>query len=266
MKRIVITGSVRGIGQGLARAFLERGCQVAISGRSPAVVEEQVATLGGEFGKDRVCGAACEITDPASLQGLWDCAKSAFGGVDVWINNAGMSIERAPLWEQSAEDIQAITATNLGGALLASRTALAGFQQQGHGQLWNMEGFGSDGMSQPGMAAYGATKRAVAYLTKALNKDLGKSDIQVGAISPGIVVTDLLIGDYDTSSEAWKKTKRILNILADRVETVSPWLADQVLATDKTGARIAWLTQFKAFTRFLTAGFNRRDVFEGFDA
>lgn len=266
MKRIVITGSTRGIGRGLADAFLERGAKVAISGRSADQVAQTVAELGARHGEDRVTGAACDITDAVALQGLWDTAHSAFGGIDIWINNAGMSIHRGPIWEQTPEDIDAIVRTNLGGALLASRTALTGFKAQGAGQLWNMEGFGSNGMAQPGMAAYGATKRGVAYLTKALSRDVGKSSsILVGALSPGIVVTDLLIGDYDTSSAEWQKTKRILNILADRVETVTPWLAEQVLANTRPQAHIAWLTQRRAFWRFLTAGFNKRNVFEGFD-
>ena len=56
-------------------------------------------------------------------------------------------------------------------------------------------------------------------------------------------------------------TKRFLNILGDKVETVTPWLVDRILIADKTGAKVAWLTTPKAFWRFLTAGFNKRDLF-----
>ena len=75
------------------------------------------------------------------------------------------------------------------------------------------------------------------------------------------MVTDLLIGDYDLASDEWQKAKKIMNILGDTVETVTPYLVDGILATDKTGAKVAWLTMPKAFGRFMTAGFNKRDLF-----
>ncbi|WP_419918806.1 SDR family NAD(P)-dependent oxidoreductase [Candidatus Poriferisocius sp.] len=260
-KSIVITGSTRGIGNGLAREFLKRQCRVAVSGRSASAVEAAVAELSQYYGTSKVCGAPCDITDPQQLQGLWDHAAGAFGGIDVWINNAGVSIERKPLWEQSDTALAEVVETNLTGALLASKTAIANMVQQGHGQVWNTEGFGSDGASQPGMVAYGATKRAVRYLRKALLKDTADTPVQVCIVSPGIVVTDLLIGDYDLTSEEWEKSKKIFNILGDEVHTVTPWLADHILATDKSGARVAWLTRRKAIARFMTAAFRKRDLF-----
>ena len=75
------------------------------------------------------------------------------------------------------------------------------------------------------------------------------------------MVTDLLIGDYDTASAEWQKSKKIFNILGDTVETVTPFLADGILKADKSGAKVAWLTGGKAFLRFMTAGFNKRDLF-----
>jgi len=260
-KRIVITGSTRGIGNGLARELLKRRCQVAVSGRWPERVAEVVAELGQYYGESKVCGTACDVTDPEQLQRLWDSAAHAFGEVDVWINNAGMSIGRLPLWEQQDSELAAVVDTNLTGALLASKTAIANMVRQGHGQVWNTEGFGSNGATQPGMAAYGATKRAVRYLQKALRKDVADTPVQVCTVSPGIVVTDLLTGDYDLTSEQWEKSKRIFNILGDHVHTVTPWLADHILAADKSGARVVWLTRRKALARFMTASFRRRDLF-----
>ncbi len=261
MKTIVITGSTRGIGQGLAKSFLELGCKVVISGRSQVAVDEQLALLADTFGEERVAGAACDITHIEQLQALWDLAVAKFSTVDVWINNAGMSLPRKPLDEQSAEELAMLVNTNLTGALLASKVAISGMKRQGFGQLWEMEGFGSNGAVQPGMAAYGASKRAVNYLCKALRKDVAGSGVQICTLSPGIVVTDLLLGDYDTTSEQWQKAKKIFNILGDKVETVTPWLAKNILAANKDGAKVAWLTGGKAFLRFMTAGFNKRDLF-----
>ena len=124
-----------------------------------------------------------------------------------------------------------------------------------------MEGFGSGGQKQPGMTTYGATKRAVTYLTESLVKETKDSATKVGFLSPGIVATDLLVDDYAGQPEAFEKARKIFNILGDRVETVTPWLAERLLAADKHGARVAWLTRPKAFGRFATAGFRKRDIF-----
>ncbi len=261
MKTAVITGSTRGIGRGLAENFLARGCQVVISGRQPAAVAAAVAELGGRHGADRVAGRACEITEGAQLQALWDEAASRFGRVDIWINNAGVSAPRKALADTDEAIIHQVVATNLAGLLLANRVALRGMRAQGSGQIWNMEGFGSGGQVQPGMCVYGATKRAVNYINKALQKEVGGSGVQVCTLSPGIVVTDLLMGDYDTGSAEWEKSKKIFNILGDKVETVTPYLVDGILKANKSGARVAWLTTAKAFARFMTAGFNKRDLF-----
>jgi NAD(P)-dependent dehydrogenase (short-subunit alcohol dehydrogenase family) len=261
LKTVVITGSTRGIGRGLAENFLARDCAVVISGRQQSSVDELVASFGERFGADRVAGVACEITDADQLQGLWDVASSRFGKVDVWINNAGISVPRVPLHEAAATDLMQIVDVNLGGLLLANAVALRGMLAQGDGQIWNMEGFGSGGQVQPGMCAYGATKRAVNYINKALQKEVRDSGVQVCTLSPGIVVTDLLVGDYDTSSPEWEKSKKIFNILGDKVETVTPFLVDGILKARKSGAKVAWLTTGKAFRRFMGAGFNKRDLF-----
>ncbi len=260
-RTVVVTGSTRGIGLGLAEQFLARGCRVVVSGRTQEVVDAVVARLAESTAAARVAGRACDITRATDLQALWEFAASTFGRVDVWINNAGISITRAPIWELPSEDIEAIVKTNLTGVLLAANVVMRGMKEQGSGQIWNMEGFGSNGRPGPGIVAYGATKRAVNYLHKALLEDAAGTGIQIGTLSPGIVVTDLLIGDYDTDSDEWRKAKRIFNILGDTVETVTPFLADGVLNAQKNGARVTWLTGGKAFRRFLTARFTKRDLF-----
>ncbi|MEL7208151.1 MAG: SDR family oxidoreductase [Actinomycetota bacterium] len=259
---VVVTGSTRGIGRGLANEFAARGCRVMVSGRSADTVDAAVAEIAESAGAENVAGQAADVTDAESLQGLWDAAVERWGEVDIWINNAGVSIMRKPLWEQDPDAIAGVIDTNVTGALLGSRVALAGMLDQGHGAVWNMEGFGSGNEAQPGMSAYGSSKRAVRYLTRALQKDIAGTGVQANSLSPGIVVTDLLVADYDHTSEEWARAKKIFNILGDKVETVTPWLAERVLASDKTGQRVAWLTRRKAFARFSTAAFRKRDLFD----
>ena len=111
-----------------------------ITGRTAAQVEQVVNEFAKQYGKDKVTGVASDVTNAESLQALWEHSVSQFKQVDVWVNNAGMSIKRMPLAQQSSADLQAIVNTNLGGVIVASHVALRGMTKQGHGQLWNMEG------------------------------------------------------------------------------------------------------------------------------
>ena len=208
-----------------------------------------------------------DVGDRTAVQALWDHAVTTYGRVDIWINNAGLSAPRRPLPEVPQDVAASVVRTNLLGVINGAAVAQEGFSRQdGGGWLWNMEGFGSGGQKQPGMTTYGATKRAVTYLTESLVKETKGSPVRVGFLSPGIVATDLLVDDYAGQPEAFEKARKIFNILGDRVETVTPWLADRLLAADKHGARVAWLTGPKAFARFATAAFRKRDIFAASEA
>ena len=115
-------------------------------------------------------------------------------------------------------------------------------------------------MTAPGLTIYGSTKRALTYFTKSINKEIKGSPVIVGTISPGIVVTDLLDETMDEDPAAVARTRRIYNILADRVETVAPWIADQVLAANKPAAAIKWLTTPKAAARFFSSLVVKRNI------
>jgi NAD(P)-dependent dehydrogenase (short-subunit alcohol dehydrogenase family) len=246
-KVVVVTGGTRGIGRGLVTEFLARGSRVATCGRTAADVGPAL-------------GVVADVTSEADMQALWDATVAAYGRVDVWINNAGISAPRRTFPELDLDVARRVVDVNLLGAMTGSSVALRGFGAQGGGQLWNMEGFGSGGQKAAGMAVYGASKHALTYFTQALRKDLKGSPVQVGLLSPGIVLTDLLVGDYEGDPEAFEKAKKVFTILGDRVETVTPWLVDRVLRTDRTGAHVQWLTRRKAFFRFATA-FRRPDLF-----
>ena len=102
----------------------------------------------------------------------------------------------------------------------------------------------------PGFAAYGATKCGLRYLTEALAKECEGSSVKVSAISPGMVATDFLWKQREhLGAEEWAKRERIFNLLADKPQTVAPWLVKQMLANDRNGARLAWLTTPKLLLR-----------------
>ena len=160
-KVIVITGSTRGIGLGLAEAFLQRGCAVAISGRRGDSTSEAVRRLASKYDPSRVGGVACDVTDPSQLVGLWAAATDQFGQVDIWVNNAGSAGEMAMIWERPASEVQSVIDTNLVGTILGAQVAMRGMLAQGHGAIYNMEGMGSDGRKLTGLSLYGTTKYAV---------------------------------------------------------------------------------------------------------
>ena len=263
MKTIVITGSTRGIGLGLAREFLKRGCKVMLSGRNKETLDKELGNLGRDFGAEKVFGTTCDVGVYESVQALWDAAAAKFGAIDIWINNAGINTPSMPLWELPARDIAAVVTTNLTGTLYGCKVALEAMRRQGFGQIYTFEGHGSDDRKIAGLAPYGATKRAVRYLTQCLQLEAKATPVMIGTISPGIVLTDLILGQLKCDSkDKREKNIKIFNILADTVETVTPWIARQVLENTRPNAKIAWLTTPKVLLRFLLAGFKKRNLFE----
>lgn len=262
MKNVVITGSTRGIGCGLADSFLDLDCAVTVSGRSSEAVDRAVENLSANHEPARVFGCPCDVTDFQQVQALWDRSSQHYGKVDIWINNAGISGPRRCLWEQNQQDIEAVIRTNLVGTMFGSKVAVNGMLDQGFGAIYVMEGAGSDGRRiVEGMSVYGTSKYGLRYFYESLVEETRHMSLIVGSLSPGMVLTEFLTGQEHEHPEDWEANKRIFNILADRVETVTPWLAERVLANEHTGVSIRWLTRTKAMGRFLRSPFTKRDIF-----
>jgi NAD(P)-dependent dehydrogenase (short-subunit alcohol dehydrogenase family) len=281
---VVITGSTRGIGFALAQEFLRRGCRVLVSGRSSEAVQAARARLAAHG--ERAAGQACDVTDPAQVEVLWDGAVRRWGRVDIWINNAGVGQDYLRAWELSTPEVIRIVETNVLGAIHGSRTAMRAMRAQGGGAIYNMEGWGADGKRRDGLTVYGMTKQAVRYFTRGL-ADEAASDagvlkpfaepggpaaeddgaaaapddaaavmipgrVLVGTLSPGMVVTDLLLSPMEKMDDP-EPMRKIVNILGDRPETVARFLVPRILANRRNRAHIAWLTGAKVMGRFLTA-------------
>jgi len=262
MKSVVITGSTSGIGLGLADAFLSRGCLVAISGHSQVNLDEALRMLTAKYDKIRILAYFCEVRNYDEVEALWNTAISKFGRIDIWINNAGVGHPQTPISDYSRDMIDRVVAANVTGALYGLKVAIKGMTQQGYGSIYNVEGLGSSGPMIKGLALYSATKSALAYLTTAAAKEVGGTSIIVGGLRPGMVATKLVTAQYEGHPEEWKQVKRIFNILSDRVETVTPWLADKMLSNKKNGVRIQWLSKSKVMRRFLKSLFHKRTVFD----
>ena len=247
-KTVVITGGTRGIGLGMAKEFLSRGHNVVITGTSHESVKKGLKDIGEST---NVIGVPCLVEDTDSIEMVWEKAAERFNTVDIWINNAGTATSRIGLEELSYDEIKKTIDTNLTGTILATRIVSSRMLKHGSGQIYMFEGFGSNGQLQKGISVYGSTKRALRYFTAAAANEFKDTPIIIGSISPGIVTTDLLVRSSKSSQKDWEKAKKVLNVLADRAEVVTPWLVDQVLKNNKNGAKIAWLTTVKVLGRLI---------------
>jgi NAD(P)-dependent dehydrogenase (short-subunit alcohol dehydrogenase family) len=262
MKTIVITGSTRGIGYGLTQAFLASGCRVVISGRSREAVDLAVKKQGAIHPPERVYGIPCDTRDPDQLQNLWDQAIQKFSQVDIWVNNAGIASPVSDVWNVRREDIGSVIDTNLKGAFYGTGVAVRGMLTQGFGAVYNMEGLGSEkGRIIPGMSLYGLTKAGVRYFNDSLFKELEGKPVIAGALQPGMVVTDLIGAQNSGDPAEFERVKWITNIIGNRVEEVTPWLVEKILANTRNGVRFRYMSTFKTTLRFLKAPFVKRDLF-----
>jgi NAD(P)-dependent dehydrogenase (short-subunit alcohol dehydrogenase family) len=264
MKSVVITGSSKGIGLGLAKEFSKKGCCVMFSSFAKAEMEQEYEMAAAKFGSDKIACFHCDVTDLAQVQALWNAAVKAFGKVDIWMNNAGIANTTRLFWNLEPKEIPRVVNTNMVGVMNGTHVALRAMIAQGFGAIYNSEGFGSDDMFVNGLAVYGATKRGGRYFTEALAEEVNKNEVPViiGTISPGIVLTDFLLDDMrKMPPDILETTKAVYNCLADTVEVVTPWLVSQVLENTKNGERIIWLTQEKANARFESEEYYTRDLF-----
>ena len=260
MTNVVITGSTKGIGFGLAREFAARGHGVVICGRSQESVDAALRELDGN-----VSGLPCDVSDRSQLQALWDKAVDDLGSVDIWINNAGLARTTWSIVDTPEDQVEAMVQTNMRGTIFGSTVAATGMTAQGSGKIFNVLGGGSDGEYFPGIAIYGTTKRGLDYFSRALAKELKDTGVIVGRVRPGMIITDAVIREASADPESFERSRKMMNNLVDRVETVAPFLVDEMLAFSRNGGKIRWLTGGKIGWRMLKSRFRARpDQFEDF--
>lgn len=261
MKTVIITGSTRGIGFGLALEFLKRGHQVAINGTSKKSVNLALEQLSAY--PNQIIGIPGNVTKNSTHEKLFDLTVERFGKVDIWINNAGIPIAHKMTDELEKDEIKAVYDVNIKGLTLGTLCAFRKMKHQGYGKIFNMEGFGSDGRMMPKMTIYGTSKYAVRYFTQSMAKEAKGTGIQIGALSPGMVVTDFISSSMeDSSPEDVVRTKNIFNILGEKVETVAPFLVEGILRSTKNNDRIAYLNGFKVMWKFFKSNFRKNNFFD----
>jgi NAD(P)-dependent dehydrogenase (short-subunit alcohol dehydrogenase family) len=186
-KTAVVIGGTSGIGFALAKGLAEAGADVVPSSRRGAHVESAVAAIR-EIGQ-RSLAVPCDVSDRASLEVLNDAACAEFGTVDILVNCAGIT-KRAPVLEMSEEDWNGILETNLNGTLRACQVFGRKMIERKRGRIINIASLSSFAAWNQ-VAAYGASKSAVASLTKSLAIEWAAHGVCVNALVPGVFRTQL---------------------------------------------------------------------------
>lgn len=186
-KVAVVTGGTSGIGRALALGLAEAGADVVSTSRRREQVDEVAAEI--EKRGRRTLRVLTDVTDRSAVESTARSVIGAMGHVDVLVNCAGRT-RRQPTLEMEDSDWRAIFDTNLMGTLFASRAFGAHMLERGWGRIINVASLASF-VALYEVAAYAASKAAVASLTKSLAVEWGPRGVNVNAIAPGVFPTDL---------------------------------------------------------------------------
>jgi meso-butanediol dehydrogenase / (S,S)-butanediol dehydrogenase / diacetyl reductase len=191
-KIAVITGATSGIGRAIAEHFAALGADLMLTGRNPTIGAQLATELGCRF-------VAGEMTDAGFPDRLVAEALTAFGRLDVLVNNAGIT-HRGNILETSDEDWARVMEVNVTALMRCSRAAVRHMLHAGKGNIINIA---SDFAIVAGQreAAYCASKGAVLQLTKAMALDHGAHGIRVNAVCPGDVETPMLLDGIHSRGE-----------------------------------------------------------------
>ncbi|MCQ2062997.1 MAG: 3-oxoacyl-[acyl-carrier-protein] reductase [Fibrobacter sp.] len=185
-KKSIVTGASRGIGLAVARELAARGSDVALISRGGC--DSQAESIAKEFGV-RAFAYACDVGDSAQVQATFAKAIEDLGGVDVLVNNAGITRDRLVL-RMKDEDFDDVVATDLRSAFLCTRAVAKTMLSARYGRIVNIASINGI-RCQAGQANYAAAKAGVIGLTKSNAMEFASRGVTVNAIAPGFIETDM---------------------------------------------------------------------------
>lgn len=187
-KTAVVTGGTRGIGFAIAKKFLDNGANVAICGSRQDSVDKALAKLTEYEG--RVMGIWPNLCDPQEVAEAFASVKARFGSLDILANNAGVS-SRTSLYDYTVEEFTKIMDVNVKAVFVCSQAAARIMKEQGGGAIISTSSMVGE-YGQPSGCGYPASKFAVNGLTRSLARELGRDNIRVNAVAPGVTRTDMI--------------------------------------------------------------------------
>lgn len=189
-KTAMVTGGTRGIGFAIVKLYLENGAAVALCGSKKETVDKALDKLKAQNPDYKVIGLYPDLQNPEEVAKAVEMAKETFGSLDIMVNNAGISA-RDKLYDYKAEDFSKIMALNVNAVFNCAQAAAKVMKEQGGGVILNTSSMVSI-YGQPSGVGYPASKFAVNGMTKSLARELGKDNIRVNAVAPGITKTDMV--------------------------------------------------------------------------
>jgi NAD(P)-dependent dehydrogenase (short-subunit alcohol dehydrogenase family) len=200
-RRVLVTGSSRGIGFAIAEALVSAGADVVLCARNNKLLEAAVDRLKGSAPGRTVTGYAADVSKSDEVAGLFRFIDQALGGLDILINNAGFGLFR-PAAELTVEEWDGLIATNLSAAFYCSHQALERFRQSGGGWIINISSLAGKN-SFSGGSGYNAAKFGLTGFSEAMMMDHRHDNVKVSYIMPGSV--DTQFGGAQSSTRAdWK--------------------------------------------------------------
>lgn len=181
-----LSGSSRGIGLAIARAFLREGAKVVITGRNTESLKEATAVLKAGDKSRQVLALRRDMTNPLDIDTALDEAIETFGSIDTVVSNVGSGTARSG-WDLSLDDWQSVLSVNLVGGMLLASTALSHLTARGTGSLTFISSVaGREVTNAP--ITYSAAKAALESAMKSLSRFVGPKGVRVNAIVPGNVL------------------------------------------------------------------------------
>ena len=189
-KVAIVTGGTRGIGFAVVKKFVENGAAVSVWGSRQETVDKALAQLKELYPDAKVSGKCPNLKDAAQVAETMAQGKEEFGAVDILVNNAGIS-QSTPLYNYTPEEFQKIVDLNITSVFNCAQAAAKIMKEQGGGVILNTSSMVSL-YGQPSGCGYPASKFAVNGLTKSLARELGRDNIRVNAVAPGVTKTDMV--------------------------------------------------------------------------
>jgi 3-oxoacyl-[acyl-carrier protein] reductase len=218
-KRVVVTGAASGMGRATAHLFADEGARVAVVDLAAERVVAVTDEIRDAHGADAASGFVCDVGDHDALKHLVASVVGAFGGIDVLVNNAGISLINSAF--QDEEGYEANWARTLDVNLTAHsrliRLCLPHLQASGGGRVVNIASTEAI-VTTAGLAAYAATKAGVVGLTKSFAVELGRHGITVNCICPGPILTGMTEGIPDEAKQTYAKRRVPLRRYGDPEE------------------------------------------------
>lgn len=238
-KRVLITGSSRGLGLVLAKGMAEVGAEIILNGRDTDALGAAAKSLADNGAK--VSALAFDVTSPDSIEQAIDHAETQIGPIDVLINNAGI-LRRGPLEDIANEDFDHIMTANVSSVYYVTHTVIPHMIARRSGKIINMSSI-SAATGRPSNAPYGVSKAAITSLTYNMAAEWGHHGITANAIAPGFIAGGMNTDNVknakysewviaNTPMRRWGQPEELIGAAVFLASSASQFVNGHVLAVD----------------------------------